>query len=87
MTRRNLGGLIVLSAKVSAELAEEIKQLAIDTDQTVSLTLTSLLQTGLEEGGAKRLKRDLKDEGYQAGVRRGLHEVREHMKKFFGSGG
>lgn len=83
MTARNQGGLVVLSVKASVELADEIKQLAIDTDQTVSLTLTNLLQQALEEGGAKRLKRDLKDEGYQAGLRRGLHEVREHMKKLW----
>ncbi len=76
MTRRNQGGLAVLSAKVSIELWEEVRQLAESLDQTVSLTIARLLEQALVDGGAKHLKRDLADAGYQDGLRRGLHEAR-----------
>lgn len=76
MTRRNPDLLVVLSAKVSLGLADEVRQLADETGQTISKTIAHLLQQGLDAGGAKQLRKDLADAGYQDGLRRGLHEAR-----------
>lgn len=76
MTRRNEGGLVVLSAKVDAELADEVRQLAESLKQTVSKVMGDLIRQALVDGGAKHLKRDLADAGYQDGLRRGLHEAK-----------
>lgn len=80
MTSRNRGGIVVLSMKSPAELADAVKQLAEELGQTVSLTLNRLVEQALEEGGAERLAKDLADVGYQNGLRRGLHAARTKIQ-------
>lgn len=83
MTRKNEGGLVVLSTKVHPVLADQVKLLAAESNETVSSTIVRLLREALEDGAGARIKRDLEDEGYQDGLRRGLHEARAHMKKLY----
>jgi hypothetical protein len=82
MSQKNAGGLVVLSSKVLPALAERVRELAGQNQVSVSEIINRLLLTALEEGGAKRLERDLNDEGYRAGVNQGRHEVYEHLKQF-----
>lgn len=63
-------------------LAGAVRQLAAQNGSTVSQVIQNLLTQVLEEGGAKRLERDLADEGYRVGVNQGRHEFYEHMKQF-----
>jgi len=83
--RTNRGGLVVLSAKVEAGLADRIRKMAIVEEETVSKMVERLLRDALNDGAEERIATDLADEGYQDGLRRGMHEVRVHMKKLWSS--
>ncbi len=83
---KNRGGLVVLSAKVEAGLAAEVRRIAAQQGETVSKIVERLLVDALEDGADERIAADLADVGYQDGLRRGLHEVRVHMKKLFAGG-
>ncbi len=80
---KNRGGLVVLSAKVEAGLAETVKRIATAEGETVSKVVERLLQDALNDGAGERIAGDLADQGYQDGLRRGAHEVRQHMKKLW----
>ncbi len=80
---KNRGGLVVLSAKVEPGLAARVQKAASQGGQTVSKMVERLLVDALNEGAVERIASDLADEGYQDGLRRGMHEVRQHMKKLW----
>ncbi len=83
--KANQGGLVVLSSKMAPELAHRVKLAAEDLHQSVSETIWLLLEKALDDGAGDEVAADLEDKGYQAGLRRGLHEVHEHMKKLYGT--
>ncbi len=80
---RKPSGLVVLSAKVGAGLAEQVRQLADRSDQTVSETVGQLLHLALTDGAGAQIEQTVADQGYQAGLRQGLAQVHQHMKKLF----
>lgn len=84
--RKNAGGLEVLSSKVPPELAETVRRIAREQEITVSQVIQTLLEQALVADGELALEEGLGDRGYHAGLKRGLHEVREHMKKLWGEG-
>lgn len=77
--------LVVLSAKMSRGLAEQVREMAQRNGQTVSETIGQLLRDALTDGAGDRIAKDLRDEGYQVGRKEGLHDVYVHMKKLFRS--
>ncbi len=86
MTRKNRG-LKLIGVPVEPELYEAIVEISRSQGTVNPVPLASvardLLWKALRAGAGDELIDDLEDQGYQAGVKRGLHEVRQHMKKFF----
>ncbi len=49
----------------------------------ISVAVRLLLMSALEDGGSgEGLAKSMKDEGYEAGKRAGLHAIYEHLKDF-----
>lgn len=88
MARRNRG-LKLIGVPFEPDVHEAIVAISEAKDQEKPIPLAEvvrdLVRDALEDGAEERILAKFDDEGYQAGLRRGLHEVRQHMKKLYGS--
>ena len=76
---------MLLSSKVTAELAAAVDTYAASIGETRSHVVAKMLEAAMvDKDLLEALEADLEDEGYQDGLRRGLHEVHQHMKKLYG---
>ncbi len=87
MKRKNRG-LKLIGVPVESELHDAIVSISRANDQKSPLPLAQvardLLWQAINDGAGERVLADLADQGYQEGLRRGMHEVRQHMKKLYG---
>ncbi len=97
MAKRINRGLKLIGVPVEPQMHDQIEDLAAELglaeddgsaggDKPLPLAevCRRLMADALAGGAGKRIAEDLADAGYQAGLRRGLHEVREYMKKLYG---
>ncbi len=84
MRKRRPSDLVVLSSKMDSKLAQRVKDAAEELGQSTSETIWRLLEKSLDDGTGDEVAEDLESRGFQAGLRRGLHEVRTHMRKLYG---
>lgn len=80
---RKRAGLKLIGVPVEPDLHAAIVELSQDLSPDKPLPLAAvcreLLRKAIEEGWDKLVARDLKDAGYQEGLRRGLHEAKTKL--------
>lgn len=83
MSRQN-EGLKLIGVPVEPDLHAAIKAFSVGDGSKKPLPLAAacrkLLRVALEGEGAELIARDLESEGYNDGLRRGLHEARTAIR-------
>ena len=85
-------GLKLIGVPVEPDLHEAVVRFAEENGEPghplpLAVVCRQLLRTVFTEKLDLLAAQDLQDAGYQAGLRRGLEESRQHMKKLYTGGG